>query len=169
MRVCLLRPRGSTVEARGRAILRTALNQMKPNLASPAGPRLGASSDLQPGKLLPPAVVGCLVHADRPYRVCHALSLRNQYIDLAQLCDNPFRFVSLPCHRSPPRCEKAKHQVGPIQWGWINRSEQLPYWIMFERPPSLRGRVQRADADESCAAPASGRTAAWPPHRLLPP
>src|SRR5262245_28629555 len=58
--------------------------------------------DLQPAKLLTPAIVGHLAHTDLPDRLRHALALRDQNIHLAQLRDHLFGLVSLPCHRSPP-------------------------------------------------------------------
>src|SRR4029078_1124143 len=58
--------------------------------------------DLQPAKLLTPAIVGHLAHTDLPNRLRHALALRDQNVDLAQLRDDLFRLVALPCHFSPP-------------------------------------------------------------------
>src|SRR5262249_40122694 len=62
--------------------------------------------DLQPAKLLTPAIVGHLAHTDLPDRLRHALALRDQNIHLAQLRDDLFRLVALPCHCSPPRCQR---------------------------------------------------------------
>src|SRR5262249_32705879 len=58
--------------------------------------------DLQPAKLLTPTIVGHLAHTDLPDRLRHALALRDQNIHLAQLRDDLFRLVALPCHCSPP-------------------------------------------------------------------
>jgi hypothetical protein len=43
-----------------------------------------------------------LAHTDLPDRLRHALALRDQNIDLAQLRDDLFGLVALPCHCSPP-------------------------------------------------------------------
>src|SRR4051794_10801351 len=61
--------------------------------------------DLQPAKLLAPAVIGHLAHTDLTDRLCRALSLRNQHINLPKLRYNLLRLVSLPWHCSPP-CAK---------------------------------------------------------------
>src|SRR5215217_6420336 len=58
--------------------------------------------DLQPAKLLAPAVIGHLAHTDLTDRLCRALSLRNQHINLPKLRYNLLRLVSLTCHCSPP-------------------------------------------------------------------
>src|SRR5256885_16797650 len=62
--------------------------------------------NLQPAKLLTPAIVGHLAHTDLPDRLRHALALRDQNIDLAQLRDDLFGLVALPCHYSPPGCQR---------------------------------------------------------------
>src|ERR1700756_965015 len=62
--------------------------------------------NLQPAKLLTPAIVGHLAHTDLPNRLRHALALRDQNVDLAQLRDDLFGLVALPCHYSPPGCQK---------------------------------------------------------------
>src|SRR5262245_10563367 len=58
--------------------------------------------DLQPAKLLTPAIVGNLAHTDLPDRLRHALALRDQNIHLPQLRDDLFGLVAFPRHRSPP-------------------------------------------------------------------
>jgi hypothetical protein len=47
-----------------------------------------------------------LAHAELADRLRSALSLRNQHIDLPKLRYDLLRLVSLPRHRSPPRCQK---------------------------------------------------------------
>src|SRR3954470_6906249 len=60
---------------------------------------------LEPAKLLAPAVVGHLRHANRTNRVGNALTLGHQHVHLAQLRNNLLGLVSLPRHRDPPRLE----------------------------------------------------------------
>src|SRR5262249_52277142 len=45
-------------------------------------------------------------HPDLADRVHHVLALRDQNIDLPQLRNDLFRLVSLPCHCSPPGCQR---------------------------------------------------------------
>src|SRR4029453_2593812 len=61
---------------------------------------------LQPTKLLAPPIIRYLAHADLADCVHHVLTLRDQNIPLPQLRDDLFRLVSLPCHYSPPGCQK---------------------------------------------------------------
>src|SRR5262249_20880126 len=47
-----------------------------------------------------------LTHPDLADCIHHVLALRDQNIDLPQLRDDLFRLVSLPCHCSPPGCQR---------------------------------------------------------------
>src|SRR5437870_12706352 len=67
---------------------------------------------LQPYKLLTPAIVGHLAHTDLPDRLRHALALRDQNIDLAQLRDDLDYFNG----RGPPRpCRTAHCSTSPMR------------------------------------------------------
>ena len=48
--------------------------------------------------LLAPAIISLFGNLNLAYRVNPRLALPNQYINLAQLRDNLFRFVSFRCH-----------------------------------------------------------------------
>src|SRR5262249_15216508 len=61
---------------------------------------------LQPTELLPPPIIRHLAHPDLTDCIHHVLALRDQNIDLPQLRDDLFRLVSLPCHCSPPGCQR---------------------------------------------------------------
>src|SRR5262249_31053803 len=61
---------------------------------------------LQPTELLTPPIIRHLAHPDLADCVHHVLALRDQNIDLPQLRDDLFRLVSLPCHCSPPGCQR---------------------------------------------------------------
>src|SRR5262249_1338494 len=61
---------------------------------------------LQPAELLAPPIIRHLAHPDLADCVHHVLALRDQNIDLPQLRDDLFRLVSLPCHCSPPGCQR---------------------------------------------------------------
>src|SRR5262249_38998401 len=61
---------------------------------------------LQPAKLLAPPIIRHLAHPDLADCVRHGLPLRDQNIDLPQLRNDLFRLVSLPCHYSPPWCQR---------------------------------------------------------------
>src|SRR5262249_32581688 len=61
---------------------------------------------LQPAKLLAPPIIRHLAHPDLTDCIHHVLALRDQNIDLPQLRDDLFRLVSLPCHCSPPGCQR---------------------------------------------------------------
>src|SRR5215813_2071547 len=61
---------------------------------------------LQPAKLRAPPIIRHLAHPDLADCVQHILALRDQNIDLPQLRDNLFGLVSLPCHCSPPGCQR---------------------------------------------------------------
>src|SRR5262245_47089317 len=54
----------------------------------------------------PPPIIRHLAHPDLSDCVHHVLTLRDQNIDLPQLRDDLFRLVSLPCHCSPPGCQR---------------------------------------------------------------
>src|SRR5262249_17879661 len=59
-------------------------------------------------------------HPDLADWVHHVLALRDQNIDLPQLRDDLFRLVSLPCHCSPPGCQRHTSSrttsMGVNQW-----------------------------------------------------
>src|SRR3954470_13024507 len=108
------------MQARRRAGLRSFPGQPPEGSACPAsdpsrsaqprvlGLKILQSLDLvalEPAKLLAPAVVGHLRHANRTNRVSNALTLRDQHVDLAQLRNDLLRLVSLPRHRGPPWLE----------------------------------------------------------------
>src|SRR5262249_38711127 len=61
---------------------------------------------LQPAKLLAPPIIRHLAHPDLTDCIHHVLALRDQNIDLPQLRNDLFRLVSLPCHCSPPGCQR---------------------------------------------------------------
>src|SRR5215813_14085799 len=61
---------------------------------------------LQPAELLAPPIIRHLAHPNLADGVRHGLPLRDQNIDLPQLRDDLFRLVSLPCHCSPPGCQR---------------------------------------------------------------
>src|SRR3954470_3152055 len=89
----------------------------RPNTAMPCSPVLSAVAGgvlrlqflqtfhliaLQPTELLAPAVVRHLADTNRTDRLGHALALRGQNINLAQLGDDLLRLVALSRHRGPP-------------------------------------------------------------------
>src|SRR5262249_17827219 len=61
---------------------------------------------LEPAELLAPPIIRHLAHPDLADCVHHVLALRDQNIDLPQLRNHLFRLVSLPCHCSPPGCQR---------------------------------------------------------------
>src|SRR2546421_1218183 len=61
---------------------------------------------LQPAELLAPPIIRHLAHPDLADCVHQVLALRDQNIDLPQLRNDLFRLVSLPCHCSPPGCQR---------------------------------------------------------------
>src|SRR6476659_7841327 len=61
---------------------------------------------LQPTELLAPPIIRHLAHPDLADCVHQVLALRDQNIDLPQLRNDLFRLVSLPCHCSPPECQR---------------------------------------------------------------
>src|SRR4029078_3427999 len=61
---------------------------------------------LQPTELLAPPIIRTLAPPYRGDGVHHVLALRDQNIDLPQLRNDLFRLVSLPCHCSPPECQR---------------------------------------------------------------
>src|SRR5262245_45176573 len=82
------------------AILSYAISSFCPTSAD------GLQLALQPAKLLAPPIIRHLAHPDLADCVHHVLALRNQNIDLPQLRNDLFRLVSLPCHCSPPGCQR---------------------------------------------------------------
>src|SRR6476661_1088972 len=61
---------------------------------------------LQHTELLAPPIIRHLAHPDLADCVHQVLALRDQNIDLPQLRNDLFRLVSLPCHCSPPECQR---------------------------------------------------------------
>src|SRR5215813_5996901 len=61
---------------------------------------------LQPAELLAPPIIRHLAHPNLADGVRHGLPLRDQNVDLPQLRNDLFRLVSLPCHCSPPGCQR---------------------------------------------------------------
>src|SRR5262249_51435291 len=57
-------------------------------------------------ELLAPPIIRHLAHPDLADCVHYVLALRDQNIDLPQLRNDLFRLVSLPCHCSPPGCQR---------------------------------------------------------------
>src|SRR6202008_4169971 len=55
---------------------------------------------------LAPPIIRHLAHPDLADCIHHVLALRDQNIDLPQLRNDLFRLVSLPCHCSPPGCQR---------------------------------------------------------------
>src|SRR5262249_15749887 len=60
----------------------------------------------QPAELLAPPIIRHLTHPHLADCLHHVLALRDQNLDLPQLRDDLFRLVSLPCHCSPPGCQR---------------------------------------------------------------
>src|SRR4029077_16667525 len=83
---------------------------LRPPCSGPARPehRPAAASQrsLHPAKLLAPPIIRHLAHPDLADLVHHVLALRDQNIDPPQLRNDLFRLVSLPCHCSPPECQR---------------------------------------------------------------
>src|SRR5438445_13182607 len=113
--------------------------------------------NLQPAKLLTPAIVGHLAHTDLPDRLRHALALRDQNIDLAQLRDDLFGLVALPCHYSPPGCQRhtssrttsmgadQRHARGfllPLCIGGHRTRQQVRRWSVSHGAPCGRRQWQ---------------------------
>src|SRR5262249_32528821 len=85
--------------------------QIRDRLAQPAVLKLKVLQalhllGLQPAELLAPPIIRHLAHPDLADCIHHGLALRDQNIDLPQLRDDLFRLVSLPCHCSPPGCQR---------------------------------------------------------------
>src|SRR5262249_30993435 len=60
----------------------------------------------QPAELLAQPIIRHLAHPHLSYCVPYVLAMRDQNIDLPQLRNDLFRLVSLPCHCSPPGCQR---------------------------------------------------------------
>src|SRR5262249_24358396 len=93
---------------------------------------------LQPAKFLAPPIIRHLAHPDLADCVHHVLALRDQNIDLPQLRNDLFRLVSLPCHCSPPGCQR--HTSSRTTSMGVDHSTRSP----IERnrllsPPSMSG------------------------------
>src|SRR3954454_24997739 len=73
--------------------------------------------DLQPAKLLAPPIIRHLTQSDLTDRLCRALALRNQHINLPKLRYYLLRLVSFPWHCSPPRCQKTYLRVDHFSEG----------------------------------------------------
>src|SRR5262249_38071091 len=85
--------------------------QIRDGLAQPAVLELKVLQALhllgfQPAELLAPPIIRHLAHPDLADCVRYVLALRDQNIDLPQLRNDLFRLVTLPCHCSPPRCQR---------------------------------------------------------------
>src|SRR6185437_13171752 len=85
--------------------------QIRDGLAQPAVLELKVLQTLhllalQPTELLAPPIIRHLAHPDLADCVHQVLALRDQNIDLPQLRNDLFRLVSLPCHCSPPECQR---------------------------------------------------------------
>src|SRR5215468_5441016 len=63
-------------------------------------------SVFSPPNSWPPPIIRHLTHPDLADCIHHVLALRDQNIDLPQLRDDLFGLVSLPCHCSPPGCQR---------------------------------------------------------------
>src|SRR5215813_7471172 len=63
-------------------------------------------SVFSPPNSLAPPIIRHLAHPDLADCVHYVLALRDQNIDLPQLRNDLFRLVSLPCHCSPPGCQR---------------------------------------------------------------
>jgi hypothetical protein len=95
--------------------------------------------------LFPPPALGqrrYLTHPDLADCIHHVLALRDQNIDLPQLRNDFFRLVSLPCHCSPPGCQRHTSSrttsMGAGQWGFVNFTSAGAGWnIVDERIRSL--------------------------------
>src|SRR5262249_10219670 len=85
--------------------------QIRDGLAQPAVLELKVLQALhllgfQPAERLAPRILRHLTHPYRADCIPHVLALRDENIDLPQLRDDLFRLVSLPCHCSPPGCQR---------------------------------------------------------------
>src|SRR5262249_39661621 len=85
--------------------------QIRDRLAQPAVLELKVLQALhllgfQSAELLAPPIIRHLAHPDLADCIHHVLALRDQNIELPQLRDDLFRLVPLPCHCSPPGCQR---------------------------------------------------------------
>src|SRR5947209_10360368 len=99
--------------------------------------------NLQPAKLLTPAIVGHLAHTDLPDRLRHALALRDQNIDLAQLRDDLDHFNG---GGSPRPCRTAHCSTSPMR----------------------RSRSSSAPPRSAATSPMTRSTRCCPPRRSIP-
>src|SRR5262249_20128266 len=101
---------------------------------------------LHPAELLTPPIIRHLAHADLADCVHHVLALRDQNIDLPQLRNDLFRLVSLPCHCSPPGCQRHTSSrttsMGVDQATY--RTPRLPTWWCTASRPGCSARSHRA-------------------------
>src|SRR5260370_38951073 len=84
---------------------------------------------LQPTELLAPPIIRHLAHPDLADCVHHVLALRDQNIDLPQLRNALFRLVSLPCHCSPPGCQR--HTSSRTTSMGVDHDHSSPPWFRF--------------------------------------
>src|SRR6266566_574680 len=103
--------RGLEVSPRGLLQNELVQRQIRDRLAQPAVLELKVLQTLhllalQPAELLAPPIIRHLAHPDLADCVHQVLALRDQNIDLPQLRNDLFRLVSLPCHCSPPGCQR---------------------------------------------------------------
>src|SRR5262249_8011381 len=86
---------------------------------------------LQPTELLAPPIIRHLAHPDLADCVHHVLALRDQNIDLPQLRNDLFRLVSLPCHCSPPGCQRhtSSRTTSMGVDHWHPRSQSWPFSV----------------------------------------
>src|SRR5262249_55600316 len=110
---------------------------------------------LQPAKLLAPPIIRHLAHPDLADCVHHVLALRNQNIDLPQLRNDLFRLVSLPCHCSPPGCQRHTS----------SRTTSMGVDQPHTAPPSAAVQEPTDQAEITVSAQASSPT---PPLRTVP-
>src|SRR5215472_8190417 len=110
-------------------------------LVAPPEPH-GASAlhllGFQPAEPLAPPIIRHLTHPDLADCIHHVLALRDQNIDLPQLRDGLVRLVSLPCHCSPPGCQRHTSSrttsMGVDHYVWSKRT------LSLLRPQFLQGR-----------------------------
>src|SRR5262249_25969533 len=96
---------------------------------------------------LAPPIIRHLAHPDLADCVHHVLALRDQNIDLPQLRDDLFRLVSLPCHCSPPGCQRHTSSRTTSMGG--NHLETLHFGAQYcRRALSLEDGGEWGDANE---------------------
>src|SRR4029078_1710450 len=96
---------------------------------------------LQPTELLAPPIIRTLAPPYRGDGVHHVLALRDQNIDLPQLRNDLFRLVSLPCHCSPPECQR--HTSSRTTSMGVDHLCSSLYWKIQDRRPELNARIPK--------------------------